>query len=379
MQGKPWLDWSNQNDNIMTNSNNLFIEVRNLQTYFYLYEGTVRAVDGVSYNIEKGKSLGVIGESGCGKSVTAQSIMRIVPTPPGKEVGGEVLLHLQGANGPQIVDVLKLKADSEQMRAIRWKEVGMIFQEPMTSFSPLFTVGNQIIEAILLHIPGTTKKAARQQAIELLGKVGIPQPTRLVDAYPHQLSGGMRQRAMIAMALSCNPKLLIADEPTTALDVTIEAQILELIRSLQEEFGMALMYISHDLAVVSEMSDEIMVMYLGRVMEHAPMEEIFNNPLHPYTQALWRSIPKIEGPLARLQTISGGLPNPYLIQKGCPFFSRCEKRIPGLCDGARPPLIEVSPSHTVSCFLYDSQARSKVPAEQPNATQQSATQQSGVS
>ena len=346
----------------MTNDNNLFIEVRNLQTYFYLYEGVVRAVDGVSYNIRKGKSLGVIGESGCGKSVTAQSTMRIVPSPPGKEVGGQILLHLQGANGPEVVDVLKLEPNGERMRSIRWKEIGMIFQEPMTSFSPLFTIGNQIMEAIRLHIPDMDHKRARERTIELLAKVGIPHPKRLVDAYPHQLSGGMRQRAMIAMALSCNPKLLIADEPTTALDVTIEAQILELIQSLQEEFGMALMYISHDLAVVSEMSDEIMVMYLGRVMEHAPMEDIFHNPLHPYTQALWRSIPKIEGPVQRLQTISGGLPNPYQMHKGCPFYSRCEKRITGLCDEARPPLFEVSPSHLVSCYLYDPQASEKMTA-----------------
>ncbi|MCL5998625.1 MAG: ABC transporter ATP-binding protein [Chloroflexi bacterium] len=337
----------------MTNANNLFIEVRDLHTYFYLYEGVVRAVDGVSYNIREGKSLGIIGESGCGKSVTAQSIMRIVPSPPGKDVAGEILLHLKGENGPETVDVLKLPANGPKMRSIRWKEIGMIFQEPMTSFSPLFTVGNQIIEAIKLHIPDTSNKAAREKAIDLLHKVGIPQPSRLVDAYPHQLSGGMRQRAMIAMALSCNPKLLIADEPTTALDVTIEAQILDLIRSLQEELGMALMYISHDLAVVSEMSDEIMVMYLGRAMEYASTEEIFEHPLHPYTQALWRSIPKIEGELSRLVPISGGLPNPYIVQKGCPFFSRCEHRIPGLCDEVRPQFIEASPNHKVYCHLYD--------------------------
>ena len=337
----------------MTNDNNVLIEVRNLQTYFYLYEGTVRAVDGVSYDIHKGKSLGVIGESGCGKSVTAQSTMRIVPSPPGKEVGGEVILHLD--KGP--VDVLKLEANSDEMRAIRWKEISMIFQEPMTSFSPLFTIGNQIIEAIKLHLPGLSKKEMRDRTIELLDKVGIPQPSRLIDIYPHQLSGGMRQRAMIAMALSCNPKLLIADEPTTALDVTIEAQILELIRGLQEEYGMALMYISHDLAVVSEMSDEIMVMYLGRVMEKASTDEIFNNPLHPYTKALWRSIPVIDGELKRLETIKGTLPNPYLVQKGCPFFSRCEQRMPGLCDEARPPLYQVTPTQIVSCFLYDKNAK----------------------
>jgi oligopeptide/dipeptide ABC transporter ATP-binding protein len=339
----------------MTSENNLLIEVRDLRTYFYLYEGVVRAVDGVSYNINKGKSLGVIGESGCGKSVTAQSIMRIVPTPPGKEVGGEILLHLPD----ETVDVLKVASNSDKMRAIRWKEIGMIFQEPMTSFSPLFTIGNQIMEALKLHVPNISKKEMRDRTTELLGKVGIPQPSRLIDVYPHQLSGGMRQRAMIAMALSCNPKLLIADEPTTALDVTIEAQILELIRSLQEEFGMALMYISHDLAVVSEMSDEIMVMYLGRIMEKAPAAEIFSNPQHPYTEALWRSIPVIEGELNRLQTISGGLPSPYMVHKGCPFFSRCEHRIPGLCDEARPQLIETSPGHVVSCFLYDQNAKAR--------------------
>ncbi len=342
----------------MTNDNNVLIEVRDLKTYFYLYEGTVRAVDGVSYDIRKGKSLGVIGESGCGKSVTAQSTMRIVPYPPGKEVGGEIVLHLE--KGP--VDVLKLNPNSDEMRAIRWKEISMIFQEPMTSFSPLFTIGNQITEAIKLHLPGVSKKEMRERTIELLDKVGIPQPSRLIDVYPHQLSGGMRQRAMIAMALSCNPKLLIADEPTTALDVTIEAQILELIRGLQEEFGMALMYISHDLAVVSEMSDEIMVMYLGRVMEKATANEIFNNPLHPYTQALWRSIPAIEGDLKRLETIKGMLPSPYQVHKGCPFYSRCEHRMPGLCDEARPPLYQVSPTQTVSCFLYDKSAKAATPA-----------------
>jgi peptide/nickel transport system ATP-binding protein len=299
----------------MANNNNKLIEVRDLKTYFYLYEGVVRAVDGVSYTINKGKSLGVIGESGCGKSVTAQSMMRIVPTPPAKEVGGEILLHLDTGT----VDVLKLVANSPEMRALRWKEISMVFQEPMTSFSPLFTIGNQ-------------------------------------------LSGGMRQRAMIAMALSCNPKLLIADEPTTALDVTIEAQILELIRSLQEEFGMALMYISHDLAVVSEMSDEIMIMYLGQIMEKATTDEIFNNPLHPYTQALWRSIPTIDGDIKRLNTISGMLPSPYTVHKGCPFFSRCEHRIPGLCDEARPAVTEVSPTHTVSCFLYEKSAQAAAPA-----------------
>ncbi len=334
-------------------SNNLLLDVRDLQTYFYLYEGVVKAVDGVSFQIRQGQTLGVIGESGCGKSVTAQSIMRIAPSPPAKEVGGEVLLHLENEEGNQeVINLLELPRDGARMRSIRGKEIAMIFQEPMTSFSPLYTIGNQIMEAILLHIPNVTKRQARERTIDLLRRVGIPQPNRLVDAYPHQLSGGMRQRAMIAMALSCNPRLLIADEPTTALDVTIEAQILDLIKDLQAEFGMAIMYISHDLAVVGEMSDEIMVMYLGRVMEHASADEIFDNPLHPYTRALWRSIPRIEGELSSLIPIKGTLPNPYAVHKGCPFYSRCDDRKPGVCNASRPPLLEVAPGHLVSCFLY---------------------------
>ncbi len=372
----------------MTKGNPL-IEVRNLQVDFNLFEGTVHALDGVDFDIQHGKSLGVIGESGCGKSVTAQSIMRIVPVPPGKIVGGEILLHLDpkhnngkvlqavpagvpagalaGAGdavalptpeliaaklGTNTINVLDLGAMSVEMRSIRWKEIGMIFQEPMTSFSPLYTIGQQIIEGILLHLPGETKKSARNRAIDVLGRVGIPQPKRLVDVYPHQLSGGMRQRAMIAMAISCSPKLLIADEPTTALDVTIEAQILELLKELQAEFGMSMMYISHDLAVVGEMADEVIVMYLGRVMERATTDELFAEPLHPYTQALWRSIPRIEADQERLVPISGTLPNPFVQQRGCPFFSRCEHRIPGLCDTQRPPLFEITPTHQVSCFLY---------------------------
>ena len=312
----------------------------------------------MSFNIYQGRSLGVIGESGCGKSVTAQSMMRIVPTPPGREVGGTIQMFLREDGGSaEVVNVLELQAGGEKMRSIRGQQIGMIFQEPMTSLSPLHTIGNQIAENILIHEKGVTEKQAKERSIEMLGRVGIPRPQRLIDAYPHQLSGGMRQRAMIAMALICGPRLLIGDEPTTALDVTIEAQILELIKGLQADFGMALMYISHDLAVVGEMSDEIMVMYLGQVMEHSSTDEIFDNPLHPYTKALWRSIPTIEGELKRLETISGTLPNPYPVQKGCPFFSRCEQRMPGLCDEARPPLYQVTPTQTVSCFLYDNNAK----------------------
>jgi oligopeptide/dipeptide ABC transporter ATP-binding protein len=342
----------------MTNNNDLLIEVNNLEVHFNLLEGTVRALNGVSFEIRQGRSLGVIGESGCGKSVTAQSIMRIVPTPPGKIVGGTIRMHIAPENGKpgEDVNILELSASGEKIRSIRWKHVAMIFQEPMTSFSPVFTIGNQIIEAILLHMPELDEKQARERAIELLGRVGIPKPQRLVDAYPHQLSGGMRQRAMIAMALSCNPKLLIADEPTTALDVTIEAQILELLKSLQAEYGMSMMYISHDLAVVGEMADDIMVMYLGQVMERASRDELFDNPMHPYTQALWRSIPRIDGGQDRLEPIAGTLPSAFTEHKGCPFYSRCEHRIKDVCDAQRPPMYRVSPTHEVSCFLYKDKA-----------------------
>jgi oligopeptide/dipeptide ABC transporter ATP-binding protein len=343
---------------VATNGNNgqppLLVQVEDLQTYFYLHEGTVKAVDKVSFEIRQGRSLGVIGESGCGKSVTAQSLMRIVPSPPGREVGGKVLLHMGGEGDTQeIVNVLELNPNSKKMRSIRGKKIGMIFQEPMTSFSPLHTIGNQISEALLIHEKNMDKKHARELTIEMLGRVGIANPNRLVDAYPHQFSGGMRQRAMIAMALVCGPSLLIGDEPTTALDVTIEAQILELIKDVQEEFGMALMYISHDLAVVGQVADEIMVMYMGMVMEHASTDGIFDNPMHPYTVALWRSIPKIEGKLERLHPISGTLPSPYAPIPGCPFFSRCERRIPDVCNVALPELREVSPGHKVRCVLYE--------------------------
>ncbi|OQA43998.1 MAG: Oligopeptide transport ATP-binding protein OppD [Chloroflexi bacterium ADurb.Bin325] len=340
----------------MTDTANLFLEVDNLKTYFFLHEGTVKAVDGVSFNLYKGRSLGVIGESGCGKSVTAHSILRLVPSPPGREVDGKILLHLhEGSNGSsteEIVDTLKLERNGPKMRSIRGKEIGMIFQEPMTSFSPVHTIGSQIMENLLLHTPGISKKEARDRTIEMLQRVGIARAHQQVDAYPHQFSGGMRQRAMIAMALICGPSMLIGDEPTTALDVTIQAQILDLINDLQAELNMALMYISHDLAVVGEMSDEIIVMYLGLVMEHASTDEIFDNPLHPYTLALWRSIPTIEGKLERLTPISGTLPSPFAHIPGCPFFSRCERRIPGTCDAALPPLKEVAPGHWVRCVLY---------------------------
>ncbi len=334
-------------------SSDLLLEVKNLQVHFFLYEGIVQAINDVSFNVYQGRTLGIIGESGSGKSVSAQSVMGIVPSPPAKMLSGEIILHEQKADTLEdLVDLAQLDPRGSEYRRIRGGDIGMIFQEPMTSFSPLHTIGQQIGEAILLHIPGATADSARERTEDLLRQVGIPRPDRAVDAYPHELSGGMRQRAMIAMALSCDPLLLIADEPTTALDVTIEAQILELIQTLQAERNMAIIYISHDLAVVGGLADEVMVMYLGRVMEHAAAEAIFDEPLHPYTKALWQSIPKIDGPLEPLVPIAGNIPSPFAVHQGCPFFARCTERIPDVCDRHIPPAIEASPGHTVRCFLY---------------------------
>lgn len=338
-------------------SGDLLLEVKDLQVHFFLYEGVVRAVDDVSFNVHQGRTLGIIGESGSGKSVTAQSIMGIVPSPPSRQLGGEIILHERKPGQVEdLVDLAQLDRKGDAYRSIRGGEIGMIFQEPMTSFSPLHTIGQQIGEAILLHIPDSTSASARERTVELLRRVGIPRPDRTVDAYPHELSGGMRQRAMIAMALSCDPLLLIADEPTTALDVTIEAQILELIQELQRDLNMAIIYISHDLAVVGGIADEVMVMYLGLVMEHADADAIFDSPLHPYTRALWESIPKIDGPLQPLIPIEGNIPSPFAIHQGCPFFARCREHIPGVCDVQRPPEVEVQAGHRVRCFLYTDDA-----------------------
>lgn len=337
----------------MSQQNDVLVEVEDLRVHFHLQEGVVRAVDGVSFKIRQGQTLGVIGESGSGKSVSSQALLGILPMPPAKIESGKIVMHLQeNGVGNRPVILSDLPTRGSDYRAIRGKEIGIIFQEPMTSFSPVHTIGNQIMESVLLHIDGISKKEARERTIEILRRVGIPRAEHRIDNYPHQFSGGMRQRAMIAMALACNPRLVIADEPTTALDVTIEAQILELLQDLQKEFGMAIMYISHDLAVVGSVADEIMVMYLGLVMEHASTDQLFENPLHPYTQALLRSIPTIDGPLERLLTIQGTMPSPFTEHKGCPFFSRCGKRIAGVCDTARPPLIEVEPGHKVRCVLY---------------------------
>jgi oligopeptide/dipeptide ABC transporter ATP-binding protein len=331
------------------------LSVRNLKTYFPRDEGTVKAVDGASFELYPGRTLGIVGESGCGKSITARSILRIVDR-PGRMVEGQILFRRQKStrtsNAATVVDLAQLEPYSEDMRAIRGAEIALIFQEPMSSFSPVHTIGNQIIEAILLH-QQVGKREARARALEVLRRVGIPLPEQRLDAYSYQLSGGLRQRAMIAMALSCNPSLLIADEPTTALDVTTQAQILDLLRHLQREYGMAIMLITHDLGVVAEMADDVVVMYLGRVVEQAPVEEIFYAPKHPYTQALLGSIPHIRAKSREhLASIAGFVPHPYNRPPGCPFHPRCTSFIPGVCDRREPDVQQIGANHAVSCFLY---------------------------
>ncbi len=330
------------------NGSKKILEVKNLQTTFSTEEGLVRAVDDVSFNVYQGKTLGIVGESGCGKSVTSLSIMRLIPNPPGRITGGQILY--QGR------DLLTLGA--EEMRKIRGNEISMIFQEPMTSLNPVFTIGNQIIEAITLH-QDLSRKAARDKAIEMLKLVGIPSPEKRVDDYPHQLSGGMRQRVMIAMALSCNPNILIADEPTTALDVTIQAQILDLLRDLQQKVGMGLILITHDLGVVAEVADEVCVMYAGRVAEQGSVREIFKNPRHPYTRGLLNSIPTLSkdptGKIKknRLETIPGIVPNLLHLPQGCRFQERCSYAIDS-CRGMEPDLRTVAPDlvapHAIRCI-----------------------------
>src|SRR5512138_2184981 len=332
----------------MPSENKPLLSVRNLKTYFFQDEGIVKAVDGATFDVYPGKTLGIVGESGCGKSVTAQSILRIVDQ-PGRIVEGQIVLRC--ADGEEI-DLTKLHPDSHQIRDIRGAEIGLVFQEPMTSFSPVHTVGNQIIEAIRLHF-GVSEREARLKAVETLHQVGIPKPDRRIDEYAFELSGGLRQRAMIAVALSCDPRLLIADEPTTALDVTTQAQILDLLRKLQEQRSMAIMLITHNLGVVAEMADDVVVMYLGRVVERGPVDAIFHNPRHPYTKALLHSIPSIEAtPRVKLPTISGSVPHPYNRPSGCPFHPRCENHMPGTCNQKEPILAPVGERQQVSCFLY---------------------------
>ncbi len=328
------------------------LSVRNLKTNFFTDEGIVRAVDGASFKVFLGQTLGLVGESGCGKSVTALSILRIVPR-PGRIVEGEILLRrdTEDSRGDEVA-LTALGEKSREMRAIRGAEIALVFQEPMTSLSPVHTIGNQIVGATRLHRK-VSKQDARQRAIELLRLVGIPRAETAVDAYPLQLSGGMRQRALIALALSCEPRVLIADEPTTALDVTTQAQILDLLRSLQDQTGMAIMLITHNMGVIAEMADQVVVMYLGRVVEEGTADAIFSASKHPYTQSLLRSIPSIHStPKVQLPTISGTIPHPYHRPAGCPFHPRCPDVMPGVCDQHEPELLSVGDEHQVSCFLY---------------------------
>jgi oligopeptide/dipeptide ABC transporter ATP-binding protein len=332
----------------MENGRKTLLSVRNLKTYFFQDEGTVKAVDGATFDVYPGQTLGIVGESGCGKSVTAQSILRIVDQ-PGRIVEGEITLR--SASGDEI-ELTRLHPNSKEIRAIRGGEIGLVFQEPMTSFSPVHTVGNQIVEAVRLHC-GANEREARERAIEALRQVGIPKPERRIDEYAFELSGGLRQRAMIAVALSCNPRLLIADEPTTALDVTTQAQILDLLRQVQQQRGMAVMLITHNLGVIAEMADDVVVMYLGRVVEEGPVDDIFHAPKHPYTRALLHSIPSIEStPRVKLPTISGSIPHPYNRPAGCPFHPRCPDFMPGVCDQQEPSLLAVGERQKASCFLY---------------------------
>lgn len=320
----------------------ILLEVKNLKTYFYTDEGIARAVDGMDFVIRRGETLGMIGESGCGKSVSALSIMQLVASPPGRIIEGEILFE-----GEDL-----LKKNSSEVKKIRGNDISMIFQEPMTSLNPVFTIGNQIMEPIILH-QKLDKDKARKRAIEMLDLVGISSPEKQIDNYPHQLSGGMRQRAMIAMALSCEPKLLIADEPTTALDVTIQAQILELLKKIREDIGMAVMMITHDLAVIAEVSDNVLVAYAGKALEYADVKTIFSEPKHPYTRALYDSIPRLtDTKKRRLEVIPGMVPNPLEFPPGCRFHPRC-KFTKSICKEEGPKLEEISSTHRVRCFMYD--------------------------
>ncbi len=324
------------------------LSIRNLVTHFEFDEGTVQAVDGVSLEVARGKTLGIVGESGCGKSVMAQSVLQIVGG-GGRIKQGEILLQTED----ETLNLADLAPDSRAMRDVRGRVVAMIFQEPKNAFSPVHTIGWQIREAILFH-EDISREEAQDRVVDLLGKVGIPDPRQRANVYPFELSGGMLQRAMIAMALACGPRVLIADEPTTALDVTIQAQILDLLRSLQDETGTAILFITHDMGVIAEMADEVIVMYLGQVVEKASVWTLFDEPKHPYTQALLESIPHLgEVQQHRLKSIVGNVPDPYNLPRGCRFHTRCEYMKPGVCDTAKPRTIAMGPGHAVACVLYD--------------------------
>lgn len=327
------------------NENNMqgaLLEVRNLRTSFFTQNGEVRAVNDVSFHVDRQEVVAIVGESGCGKSVTQMSVMQLVQSPPGKILGGEVLFEGR--------DLLKLNA--KQMRSVRGSDIAMIFQEPMTSLNPVFTIGEQMDEVVLLHEEGATAESAKAHSIEMLQLVGIAMPDKVYASYPHELSGGMRQRVMIAMALSCGPRLIIADEPTTALDVTIQAQILDLLRGIKDKINGSIMLITHDLGVIAEMADYVVVMYAGRIIEKGTVREIFHTPKHPYTVGLMRSKPSVNKAVDRLYSIPGQVPNPINMPNHCYFKNRCEK-CTEKCGGEYPPMLQFSPTHFAACYLYE--------------------------
>lgn len=323
------------------------LEVKDLRIHFNLDDGVLKAVSGVNFTIPQGKVVGLIGESGCGKSITAHSLMKLLPK-AARIVEGEIRYH---RTGNEVVDIAKLDPSGAEIRQLRGKEISMIFQEPMTSLSPVHSIGNQLMESILLHTT-PNKAEAFALAVEMLRRVHISNPEQRMREYPHQLSGGMRQRVMIANALACSPRLLIADEPTTALDVTVQAQILELIAELQSQFQMSVLYITHNLGVVAEVCDEVLVMYLGKIVEAGDVRSIFRNPMHPYTQRLLDSTPRIGRGDRRLSTIEGSVPIPINLPVQCGFYTRCPVAKVGVCNTASPALVEVEPRHAVRCFLH---------------------------
>lgn len=341
----------------MTNQEKPLLSVKNLKTYFKLDEGMVKAVDGVDFDVFPGQVVGIVGESGCGKSVTIKSVLQIVEK-PGEILDGEIRFYPQKGkdeNGKP-VDLAQLNERGKEMRAIRGNEIALIPQEPMAAFSSVHTIGNQLIEAVQLH-QKVNKKEAFDIAVKALHEVGMPKPEQRMNAYSWELSGGLRQRAMIAMALTCNPSLLIADEPTTAIDVTTQAQVLNLLRSLQSRHNMSIIFITHDLGVIAQVADFVVVMYLGRVMETGTVDDIFHNPQHPYTIALLESIPTVHSPSKEiLPTIEGSIPHPFNRPAGCPFYPRCKDVMPGVCNTRTPLLQKINDEQSVSCFLHHDKA-----------------------
>jgi len=362
------------------------LDVSGLRTWFFTNLGVVRAVDGLSFRVPEQRIVGIVGESGCGKSVAARSILGIIP-PPGRIVAGSIRFHgttittgTEAADASGVMDLARLDPKSEEFRSIRGREIAMIFQEPMSALSPVHTVGSQIVEALRLYDPDLTREAGRDRCADLLAEVGIPSPRTLIDSYIFELSGGMRQRVLVAMALAGSPRLLMADEPTTAIDVTIQAKVLDLLRRLHDANRMSMIFITHNMGVIAELAHEVVVMYLGAVVEQGEVAAIFDEPKHPYTRALLNSIPGIGvEPKSRLLAIEGTVPDPYSRPRGCPFSNRCREFIAGTCDANLPPLYRTAGGHTVRCFLYEGSevVEPAVPEPAGEAAEESAKEASG--